>query len=135
MSEKNIHTALATRLLAIQTEGSPPIAWENAVYTPTVGTLFLKEAFIPNLKNTVGMGGSDSDDYQGIYQVTVFAEAGGRRFDAQEQARLVAAHFPKCAVYTSGGISVKITTTKIEQGLIDGGWYGVPVTILWRVVG
>ena len=50
-AEKDINTALSVRLAEIQTAGVPPIAYENAEYTPVEGTLYLREAFLPNIKD------------------------------------------------------------------------------------
>ena len=135
-AEKEIHTALATRLQAMQTGGSPPVAWENQPYTPVTDTLYLTESFMPNLKEQVGMEDASSDDYEGVYQVTVMAPAGGLRFAGQERARLVAAHFPRGAMYTSGGVTARISKAQVNPGYIDGELdrYVVPVSIYWRTL-
>lgn len=133
-AEKNIHTALATRLQAIQSSGSPQIAYENQSFTPMANVLYLEEHFMPNLKDQVGIEDTSTDDYEGIYQVTVKAPADKLRFTGQEQARLVSAHFPRGAQYTAGGVTVRITRTQVNPGFIDADRYIVPVSIYWRVL-
>lgn len=142
-AEKDINTALSIRLTEIQTDGSPPIAYENTPYEPTEGTLYLRENFIPSIKVQVGIAHASSDDYEGIYQVTVSDGRGDRRFDAQEQARLVSAHFPRGAEYTYNGVTVKITRSRVSGAVIQGqgngaavedNWYNIPVTIEWRAL-
>lgn len=133
-AEKDINTALSVRLTAIQTAGNPPIAYENTPYEPTEGTLYLRENFIPNIKDPVGIAHASSDDYEGIYQVTVADGRGDRRFDAQEQARLVSAHFPRGAEYTYNGVTVKITKTRVNGAVVEDNWYNIPVTIEWRAL-
>ncbi len=133
-AEKDINTALSVRLAEIQTAGVPPIAYENAEYTPVEGTLYLRESFLPNIKDAVGVAHTSADDYEGLYQVSVMAGRGDRRFDAQEQARLISLHFPRGAEYTFNSIKVKITSARVSQGITDEGWYSVPVTIEWRAI-
>ena len=133
-AEKDINTALSVRLAEIQTAGVPPIAYENAEYTPVEGTLYLREAFLPNIKDAVGVAHTSADDYEGLYQVSVMDGRGDRRFDAQEQARLISLHFPRGAEYTYNGVTVKITGTRLASAITEDGWYQVPVTISWRAL-
>lgn len=133
-AEKDINTALSVRLAEIQTAGQPPIAWENAEYSPTEGTLYLRENFIPNVKDPVGVAHTSADDYEGLYQITVADGRGDRRFDAQEQARLIALHFPRGAEYTYNGVTVKITGTQLASAIVEEGWYQIPVTVSWRAL-
>jgi len=131
-AEKDINTALSVRLKQIQVADLPPIAWENAPYTPIENTLYLQENFIPNIKNQVGLENSSTDDYEGIYQVLVRDTRGARRFNAQEQARLVAEHYPRGAEYTHNSVVVKIVRAQIAQGISDENTYNVPVSVYWR---
>ena len=133
-AEKDINTALSVRLAELQTAGVPPIAWENAEYTPVEGTLYLRESFLPNIKDAVGVAHTSADDYEGLYQVSVMAGRGDRRFDAQEQARLISLHFPRGAEYTYNGVTVKITGTRLASAITEDGWYQIPVTISWRAL-
>jgi hypothetical protein len=59
---------------------------------------------------------------------------GDRRFDAQEQARLISLHFPRGAEYTYNGVTVKITGTRLASAITEDGWYQIPVTISWRAL-
>ena len=133
-AEKDINTALSVRLAELQTAGVPPIAWENAEYTPVEGTLYLRESFLPNIKDAVGVAHTSADDYEGLYQVSVMDGRGDRRFDAQEQARLISLHFPRGAEYTYNGVTVKITGTRLASAITGDGWYQIPVTISWRAL-
>lgn len=134
MSQHYLHDALATRLVAIQSSGSPPIAGENENYEPAVGTLYLKEHLIPTGTDPIGTGDDDPDKLRGIYQVTVCAEAGTMRGAAQEQARLVAAHFPKGGEYTSGGVTARIRRVEVARGFTADGWYKIPVSIYYQSI-
>ena len=133
-AEKDINTALSVRLAELQTAGVPPIAYENAEYTPVEGTLYLRESFLPNIKDAVGVAHTSADDYEGLYQVSVMDGRGDRRFDAQEQARLISLHFPRGAEYTYNGVTVKITGTRLASAITEDGWYQIPVTISWRAL-
>lgn len=131
-AEKDINTALSSRLAAFQTAGSPPVAWENAEYTPVHGTLYLRENFLPNIKDQVGLEDSSTDDYEGIYQVTVVDWRGNRRFDAQEQARLISLHFPRGAEYTYNGVKVRITSSSSAVASTENDNYQIPINVQWR---
>ncbi|MGA1073362.1 MAG: phage tail terminator-like protein [Pseudohongiellaceae bacterium] len=133
-AEKDINTALSVRLAELQTAGVPPVAWENAEYTPVEGSLYLRESFLPNIKDAVGVAHTSADDYEGLYQVSVMDGRGDRRFDAQEQARLISLHFPRGAEYTYNGVTVKITGTRLASAITEDGWYQIPVTISWRAL-
>ncbi|MDG0980238.1 MAG: phage tail terminator-like protein [Halieaceae bacterium] len=133
-AEKDINTALSVRLAEFQTAGEPPIAYENAAFTPVDGVLYLLETFIPNIKDQLGLGHSSADDYEGFYQITVNDSRSNRRFTAQEQARLLMLHFPRGAEYTFNSVKVKITSARVSQGITKEGWYSVPVTIEWRAI-
>ena len=133
-AEKDINTALSSRLQEFQTAGQPPIAYENAAFTPEDGVLYLLEAFIPNIKDPVGLSHSSADDYEGLYQITVNDSRSNRRFTAKEQARLLMLHFPRGAEYTFNAVKVKIVSASMAQGITEEGWYSVPVTISWRAI-
>lgn len=133
-AEKDINTALSVRLAELQTAGVPPIAYENAEYAPVEGALYLRESFLPNIKDAVGVAHTSADDYEGLYQVSVMDGRGDRRFDAQEQARLISLHFPRGAEYTYNGVKVKITGTRLASAITEDGWYQIPVTISWRAI-
>lgn len=134
MSRNAIHDALATRLVAIQSSGTPPIAGENFDYDPVVGTLYLSEKVFPSGNVPLGTGNADTDRHQGLYQVTVHGKAGDGRNEVEEQADLVAAHFPKGGEYTSGGITVRVRRVEIEQGFNSEGWYVMPVSVYWQAI-
>ena len=127
-AEKDINTALSVRLAELQTAGVPPIAYENAEYTPVEGTLYLRESFLPNIKDAVGVAHTSADDYEGLYQVSVMDGRGDRRFDAQEQARLISLHFPRGAEYTYNGVKVKRTGARLESAITEDGWHHLPLT-------
>ena len=133
-AEKDINTALSARLAEFQTTGEPPVAWENAPYTPEAGSLFLAEAFLPNVKDPVGLSHASADDYEGLYQISVADGRGDRRFDAQDQARLLSLHFPRGAEYVYNGVTVKITGSRIASAITDDGWFTIPLTISWRAI-
>lgn len=133
-AEKDINTALSVRLAEFQTSGEPPIAYENAAFTPVDGVLYLLETFVPNIKDQLGLGNSSADDYEGFYQVTVNDSRSNRRFTAQEQARLLMLHFSRGSQYTFNSVKVIITSARVSQGVTSEGWYSVPVTIEWRSI-
>lgn len=143
-AEKDINTALSARLAEFQTAGEPPVAWENAPYNPEIGEMYLAESFMPNIKDAVGMAHASADDYEGMYQISVLTARGSRRFEAQEQARLLSLHFPRGAEYVYNGVKVKITGSRIGSSIIEttsigsfsgqDNWFQIPLTISWRAI-
>jgi len=131
-AEKDINTALSSRLATMQASGVPPIVWENSEYTPVHGTLYMRENFFPNIKTQVGLEDTSTDNYEGIYQVTISDWTGNRRFDAQEQARLVSVHYPRGSEFTYNSVKVRITRSVIETPFINENQFFVPISIYWR---
>ena len=134
MSHKKVHDALATRLVAIQTSGEPPIAGENFNYTPTEGELYLHEKVLRSGHDRLGVEYTSQDRHRGIYQVSVYAPAGEGRAEGETQADLVAAHFPKGGEYSSGGVTVKIRYPQVGGGFNSGSWRVIPVSIYWESI-
>ena len=132
---KDIRAALATQLLTLQSGGSPPIAFEGENYEPTQGTLYLQERFIPADRGPVGMENASTDEYVGIYQITVACEGGKirERFAAETQAAAIEDAFPRGSEYTVNSKTVKIMSTRTLPGgaALDKGWYEMPVEIHW----
>lgn len=87
---RDISAALSGRLNTLT--GGTPIAWENSEYTPTMGTMFLRETLLP--ANTVqgSLGTIGKDEHGGIYQVDIFAPKGsgkGRQLPRRIQLQTI----------------------------------------------
>ncbi len=130
MSHSDISNALSKRLQSLP--DAPPIAFENAPFTTSEGETFLAENFLPGETTGVGVSGSDSLDYVGVYQVDVRTPLDEYKVEANALADSVISHFKRGTVMTFDGQSVVVESATRGNGRADSGWWFVPVTINWR---
>lgn len=130
MSNAAIRAALATQLNTI----GIPTAWENSNFKPTAGQVYLSEALLPNETLSVGVSSASSDNFGGIYQVLVYAPAGGGKGAAVAAAEQVVGAFPKGASLTYSGVVVRVLRASQNPALIDGDRYVIPVSINYRAL-
>ncbi len=130
MSNKAISTALSTHLKTMT--GLPPVAWENAAFTPTNGTLYLRENTLFAGDIPIGLGFGDTVQKVGIYQVTVCSPLNAGKFAALDMADKVATHFARGTKLTKDSTIVIIGVTSIAPAMIDGNWFIVPVSINYQ---
>lgn len=129
MSNQAINAALAARL---QTLGIST-AFENANFTPTAGVLYLEESFLPGETTPVGVASTSSDDFTGIYQITVLAPLDGTKGPGMTAAKQVAEHFPRGMrlTHTSGQVVTILRTSQGPTFKRNDRW-AIPVSIRYR---
>lgn len=129
---RDISAALSGRLNTLT--GGTPIAWENSEYTPTIGTMFLRETLLP--ANTVqgSLGTIGKDEHGGIYQVDIFAPSGSGKGAAVAKADSVADHFKRGTTLTYNGESVRIRNVSRSNFGYDGGWLILSINIEYFTV-
>lgn len=132
MSHRKISAALSTHLSTLPS--LPPVAWENAPFKPVSGTLYLRENYIPASVSAIGIENSSSDDANGIYQVSVFAELDKYKLIAQTVVDSIASHFARGTALLYESQCVRIETVDVSAALIGGGWYNIPISINWRSI-
>lgn len=110
----------------------PPVAWENKKYTPTQGTLFLRPVVLSGSTTTATLGDSGEDLSQGIYQVDVIAPASKGKNAAIVMADNIANHFKRGTVLTYNSRVVRVVNVQRRPAIIDGGWYQIPVEIIYK---
>ena len=130
MSNAAIRAALATQLNTL----GIPSAWENDKFKPTAGQVYLDEKLLPNQTLSVGISSNSSDNFGGIYQVLVYAPAGGGKGPAVAAAEQVVGAFPKGASLTYSGVTVRVLRASQNPSLIDGERYVIPVSINYRAL-
>lgn len=133
MSHTKISAALSSRLQALPS--SPPVAWENAGYTPVEGETFLAEHYLPASTTGVGVSADSSIDYPGVYQIDVRVPANEYKAEGNALADKVASHFKRGTVMTRDGQSVVVESVSRNQGLRDGAWWMIAVSVNWRAFG
>lgn len=128
MSNQAIAAALATQLNTVDL----PTQWENAPFTPPAGEVYLAEALLPGPTLSVGISGASSDEFGGIYQVTVYAPLGGTKGAGLGAAKAVADAFPKAAQFTHDGTTVVVLRTSQAPAFNSGDRWAIPVSVTYR---
>lgn len=126
MSAQIIYQALRTHLNALADH--PPIAYENQPYEPVVGSMWLRESFLPAETAPLTVADGGSMDFSGIYQVSVFAPAGSGAAAGQAVAEDVAEHFARGTAVGQG----RVQSVSIDPPVTEGGWWMIPVSIRYR---
>ncbi len=127
MSFQDFTQALEIRLDAINPK--PPIAWPNQNYSPVTGTLYLQPSELPGTSSTATI---DYSELQiGIYQIDVRAPIDTGAAEALSQAEAIADHFAAQRKLTRNGTEVRIKSISRNQGLRDGAWFVVSVSIVY----
>lgn len=126
----DISAALDTQLNAMS--GLPPVAWENDSYIPVVGTLYLRATHIPADSLAATIGSSGIDDNIGVYQIDVFAPADEGKYEAWIMADNIANQFKRDTDLLYNGRTVRITRASIGNANVSGGWYQIPVVIVYQ---
>ncbi len=130
MSHGKISNTLSKHLQSLP--DSPPVAWENAKFTPVDGVTFLSESYLPAETSGLGIAATDSLDYTGIYQIDVRAALDDYKKEANDTADAVASHFRRGTILTYNGQKVTIQSVSRAQGRADGAWWFIPVSVTWR---
>jgi len=133
MSHRKISAALSSRLGSLP--AAPPIAYENAKYTPVEGTTWLRESYLPATSSTVGMEPGGSTDFIGVYQVSIYAPLDDYKFESHQLIDSITAHFARGTGLEFDGQAVIIEQVNVAQGLASGGWWLMPVSVNWRAFG
>lgn len=126
MSRRAIRQALETALNAV----SPSIAyaWENAPYTPTVGTPFGAVFLMAVEPDNPEIGTSYTENGQLQVNLNYPLDTGASA--AETQAEAIRAAFPRGLALTASGVTVHITKTpEIGTGRTDDGWFFLPVRV------
>ena len=133
MSHRKISAALSSRLNTLT--DAPPIAFENAKYTPVEGETWLRESYLPATSSTIGMEPGGSTDFTGVYQISIYIPLDDSKFGAYELVDAITAHFARGTGLEFDGQAVIIEQVNVAQGLASGSWWLMPVSVNWRAFG
>lgn len=126
MSLVNIRKALEKRLAAMTPALST--AYENAPYSPTVGTPYQRAFLLPVGTNTLSFCGDFWD--QGIFQINLTYPKDTGTAAAYARADLIRAQFADKTVMTETSVRVVVRgTPDIAQGFVADDRFVVPVSI------
>ena len=127
-ADKNIAAALDIHLNAMP--ASPPVAWENIEFTPPEGP-WLRPTLLPGDTTQGSMGDDGYNEYQGLYQVSVFTPRGIGRGQALAETEKIIEHFARGTSLTAGGQSLRIRVASRLAAVVEPNWYHIPVQIAW----
>ena len=133
MSHRKISAALSTRLNSMPS--APPIAFENAKYTPVEGTTWLRESYLPAASSTIGMEPGGSTDFTGVYQVSIYTPLDDYKLESHQLIDSITAHFARGTMLVFEGQAVVVEQVNVSQGLASGSWWLMPVSVNWRAFG
>jgi hypothetical protein len=128
VSNYKINAALSQRLQAM----GESTAYENAPHTPTDGTLYLEENFLPVTSDNIGLANDSSVDHSGIYQVTVHAPSDAYKAVGFQKADAVAAQFARGTTMTYDGVTVRSEDVRQSPALQNGNRWSIPISIEYR---
>jgi hypothetical protein len=128
MSLDAVRAALEGQLNAI----TPALAtaWENADFTPAVGTPFQAVNLLPAEPDNTVFGPTYQE--RGLMQVTLNYPIGKGAKDALARAKLIRETFQRGLSLVKSGITTTIEKTpEIGPGAPEGAWYQLPVRVRW----
>jgi len=123
----DISIALDTRLGTMS--GLPDVAWPNRTYTPVIGTTYLRPTLLPADSIAATVGTSGTDENIGVYQVSVFTEAGNGKSAGMVMSDLIASHLKRDTELTYNSRTVRIKNVSQSPASTSGGWFQIPVNI------
>lgn len=130
MSLRKISKALSLRLFDL----GYATAYENAPFNPQANEIYLRESILPARTVEVGIESGSTDNFSGIYQVSVNAPRDGHKTDAQTAVEAVEAHFVRGTVVAAEGVEVRVYRTYASAAIEQGDRYVVPVSIEYRAL-
>lgn len=132
MSNEVIRAAIEKRLLEWAKAQVPvvDVAFENIAYMPTTGKAYMAGFLLPAETQNPTQGGKHRH-YNGIYQVSIYTQAGKGSTAASALTNAIEALFACPTTMTQAGINVHVNKTpSAAQGRPDGnGFWMTPVTI------
>lgn len=132
IKEFSVSKALLDHLKTIS--GLPPIAAENASFTPTVGQAYMREVDMSGITQAPALAADGFQRKDGLYRVGVFVPKATGKFGALAHIDAIVTAFPRGLVLTHAGQKVRIEQSDREQGFIDGEWYQTGIMIRYNVI-
>lgn len=127
-----IRSALSARLQAYTPAQS--IAWENVPFTPAVGVTYLKPALIPGEPFQAELGADGLNRHTGIYQVSIYAPAGGGMGSILTLQNGIVDHFRRGMKLTYSGVTVRIDKSYAGTMQTETDRVHIPITIQYTAM-
>ena len=107
-----------------------PIAYENDGYTPTPGNEYSEIYTIPNDITPFSM--NDSNETDGVFRVILRYPVDCGSIEPKKKADEIFAVFFVGRVLKYENQKVTISGLSRMRGIIEGGWYQLPLSIMYR---
>jgi len=130
--EVKIFRALTDRLDTFAAAQSLSIAKPGIAFTPTSGTAYLRANILPSMTDAITVDGV-TNEYRGIFQVSVYHPEGGGILQPFETAALLTDYFATGTSVEHQGLSFIIQAPPhIGPAIEEPGWIMLPVSIRYR---
>jgi hypothetical protein len=107
-----------------------PIVHENDSYVPVSGTPYAEIYLIPNDITPITL--SDSNENDGVFRVFLHYKSDELSITAKIKADEIFTYFKIGSVFTYETQKVTITGLSRGRGVNEGGWYSLPLSIMYR---
>lgn len=125
-----VRGALRSRLLTVEGVTDANVAWQNKPYTPTAGTLYVRETLLHAEEKLIASGQVGGS---GLYQLDVFVPVGASVEEQSKLQKRIGDAFEPPQAISLGGVTVEIDrAAPLNSEKSDAGWYIFPVSIRWR---
>ena len=106
--------------------GLPDVAWSNAGYSPTIGTLYIE----PINEQEDSEAITDEDITRGVYRIKIVAPAGEGKSEAVTMSDTLANRFKQDTQMTYNGVTVQVLNVhRSESERNRNGWFEIDVKI------
>ena len=140
--EVAIQKALTDRLILLAGGASSPALAALPLALPEIdfttpearnGAAWLKADFMPAPTIPLALSDTDADQYQGIFQVSVFHVRGQGEYRPARIASAVIEWFQRGTVVAQDGFQARVFRRPWRGGLIiDGAWAMIPVSVPYQ---
>lgn len=130
--ELDINSALNAHLATLPDR--PKTAWDNKAFDPDGESLWLQVSHLPRNTDAPMLGDTSSQDYGGIYQITIMAAKNVYETPALIEADRIMDHFARGLELTHNGTTIRTRNAYRSAGLQDGNFYAIPVSIRYRAI-
>ena len=107
-----------------------PIAHENDNYVPTAGTAYAEIYLLPNDSTPITLAGSNQTD--GVFRVFLHYKSDELSITAKTKADQIFNYFKIGSIFSYSSQKVTIMGLSRGRGVNEGGWYSIPLSIMYR---
>ena len=126
----SIRAAFVTKLQTFT--GLPSVAWENVPFTPTAGVTYIAPFLLPGEPFQAEIGTAGINRHSGVYQISIFAPAGGGMAAINTLAGSLCDHFKRGTALSYGGVTVTVQKAYQSPMQQETDRVHIPITIQFR---